>query len=279
MKLSRENAQIFVPDEAVSPFERVTHLGIGAHQDDLEILAYEAIEKCYSNKSKWFGGVTATNGAGSSRTGAYANYSDAEMAAERIREQNKAAYVGDYAFQAQLDFPSNILKDPSDQSCINDLVQIIEASKPEYVYMHNLADKHDTHIALATKCIAALRKSTHKPNKIYGVEVWRDLDWMNDEDKEILAADKRPNLAQTLIGLFDSQITGGKRYDLAIQGRRIANATFYASHESDDTEGMSYAMDLTPLINDESINIVDYTVSYIESFKNDVTNRINKFLE
>jgi hypothetical protein len=61
---------------------------------------------------------------------------------------------------------------------------------------------------------------------VLGCEVWRNLDWLLDEDKQGLPVDDRPNLAAALSGVFDSQISGGKRYDLAVQGRRLANATF-----------------------------------------------------
>jgi LmbE family N-acetylglucosaminyl deacetylase len=49
---------------------RITHLGIGAHQDDLEFMAFHGILACFRMRDdRWFGGVTCTNGAGSSRTG------------------------------------------------------------------------------------------------------------------------------------------------------------------------------------------------------------------
>ena len=43
----------------------------------------------------------------------------------------------------------------------------------------------------------------------------------------------RDNLAAAMNGVFDSQIAGGKRYDLATIGRRAANATFFESHATD----------------------------------------------
>ena len=41
MKLHRPNADIFIPDATPLPsaLSRTTHLGIGAHQDDLEFFA------------------------------------------------------------------------------------------------------------------------------------------------------------------------------------------------------------------------------------------------
>ena len=81
MNLTNPSASIYIPSGEVSEaaLPRITHLGIGAHQDDLEFMAFHGIEACYRQKEKWFGGITCTNGAGSSRTGLYRDYSDAEM--------------------------------------------------------------------------------------------------------------------------------------------------------------------------------------------------------
>ena len=66
MKLHNPTASIFIPDgkpqsEALS---LVTHLGIGAHQDDLEFMAFHGILACFARDDQWFGGVTCTDGAG-----------------------------------------------------------------------------------------------------------------------------------------------------------------------------------------------------------------------
>ncbi len=80
-----------------------------------------------------------------------------------------------------------------------------------------------------------------------------------------------------LSAVFDSQIVGGKRYDLAAEGRRLANATFSASHACDTYTALNYAMDLTPLM-DEKTDIAEYITGYIERFKQSVTQTIRKFL-
>ena len=155
MKLKNSSAQIFVPDgkSAVDTLKRITHLGIGAHQDDLEFMAFHGILECFANEAKWFAGVTCTNGSGSSRTGAYEKFTDAQMMAVRRTEQNNAAIVGQYGAMFQLDYPSSVIKSPTDPSLKNDLKEILAATQPEVVYTHNLADKHDTHIGVV---IAAL---------------------------------------------------------------------------------------------------------------------------
>ncbi|MFP4541109.1 MAG: hypothetical protein ACLFR7_05730, partial [Opitutales bacterium] len=72
-----------------------------------------------------------------------------------------------------------------------------------------------------------------RPERVLGCEVWRGLDWMPDDEKVPLDVSGNLELAQQLNGVFDSQIVGGKRYDLATIGRRRANATFLESHHAD----------------------------------------------
>ena len=88
--------------------------------------------------------------------------------------------------------------------------------------------------------IAAIRRCppAERPEKLYGCEVWRDLDWLTDEDKVVFDVSAHENLQAALLGVFDSQICGGKRYDLATLGRRRAHATYFASHGTDDATGL-----------------------------------------
>jgi hypothetical protein len=109
---------------------------------------------------------------------------------------------------------------------------------------------------------------------VYGCEVWRDLDWMVDEDKQVLPVSARSNVAASLVGVFDSQISGGKRYDLATAGRRLAHATYYASHGTDEESALTFAMDLTPLVRDKDLSIADYVVGFVDRFREDVARRL-----
>ena len=86
------------------------------------------------------------------------------------------------------------------------------------------------------RAIAALRmvRNETRPSKVYGCEVWRDLDWLPDAEKQALGVSERSNIAAALVGVFDSQVSGGKRYDLATAGRRLAHATYFASHGTDE---------------------------------------------
>ncbi len=135
MKFKNSTAEIFIPDgkSEAEAFSRITHLGIGAHQDDLEFMAFHGIVECYASDGKWFGGVTCTNGAGSSRTGAYEKFTDAQMMAARRTEQKQAATAGRYCVMIQLDYPSSAVKSSTDPSLPNDLQAILAATQPEVV--------------------------------------------------------------------------------------------------------------------------------------------------
>ncbi|MGA2037863.1 MAG: PIG-L family deacetylase [Bryobacteraceae bacterium] len=281
MKLSRPNVDIYVPDgmEQQGALERTTHLSIAAHQDDIELMAYHGVAECFGRADRWFTGVVVTNGAGSPRAGIYAPYTDLEMQQIRLREQRKAAYVGEYACQIQLGYSSGDVKNPPAEAVIEDLVRILEAAHPDVVYLHNLADKHDTHVSVSLRALAALRRLSPalRPGKVYGCEVWRDLDWLSDVDKQCLPVSERSNIAAALVGVFDSQVSGGKRYDLAAAGRRLANATYYASHATDTETGLTFAMDLTPLLRDTALAPAEYVCSHIDKFRADVADRLARF--
>ncbi|TFG71155.1 MAG: PIG-L family deacetylase [Anaerolineales bacterium] len=279
MNFRNQQAEIYIPDglDEKSALSRTTHLAIGAHQDDLEIMAIDGILQCFHHPNKWFTGVVVTDGSGSPRSGVYANYTDAQMMAVRMCEQKKAAEIGEYAAQLLLKYPSSAVKDGNNTDPVIDLTTCIQATQPQVIYTHNLADKHPTHVGVAVKVIRALRllPQNVRPEKLYGCEVWRGLDWLRDSAKVALDCSLKENLQTTLIGVFDSQISGGKRYDLATMGRRVANATYYASHGVDDAEGLTYAMDLTPLIYDVDLDIKLYVQTFIHQFSQDVDDLIS----
>lgn len=283
MKLNKPQAEWFIPDQkpVEEAVKRTTHMSIAAHQDDIEIMAYDGIVQCFGRDDKWFFGVVATDGSGSARDSIYKNYTDAEMIKIRKLEQKKAAFIGEFGALAFLDYPSKEMKDPANTQIIDEFAKLLLLAKPEILYTHNLADKHDTHIGVTTKVIKAIRTLDKKdrPKKVYGCEVWRDLDWMVDSEKVEFDVSAHPNIAAALVEVFDSQIVGGKRYDLATAGRRLSNATYATSHKVDRSQAMSYAMDLTPLIEHDDLDITTYITDYIDRFKKDVYDRIQKMLK
>jgi LmbE family N-acetylglucosaminyl deacetylase len=274
VRFIHDQAELFIPDglPAEQALARTTHLAIGAHQDDLEIMSIDGILECFQRDDKWFSGTVVTDGAGSPRAGLYADTTDEAMRVIRVKEQKKAAVVGEYSALALLGYPSRAVKDPSDLRPVQDLAALLSAAKPAVTYTHNLADKHPTHVAVALKTIAAIRSlpAADRPGRLYGCEVWRSLDWMLDEDRTVFDCSPREGLQMALLGVFDSQISGGKRYDLATMARRRAHATYADSHGVDALTGASYAMDLTPLIEDPSLDIAAFVAAFINRFADDV---------
>ncbi len=281
MKFSHSSADVFVPagGPPAEALAKVTHLCVGAHQDDIEIMAHAGIVDCLESTDKAFGGVVVTNGGGSPRTGVYEQLTDEQMQGVRRDEQRKAAELGHYAIQIQLAHPSAEVKKSKSTAVVADLKAIFEGCSPEVVYLHNPADKHDTHVAVLLRCLEALRALPleKRPMQVLGCEVWRDLDWLVDADKVALDAGRHPALAEQLLKVFDSQVTGGKRYDLATMGRRFANATFHTSHATDKVSGITWAMDLTPLVLDARLDVSAYTLAYLDRLRADVAARIAKF--
>ena len=282
MKLHQPTAEIFVPDRSAAEqaLSRTTHMGVGAHADDLEFMALDAILQCYQSSQNWFTGITATDGRGSVRANELARLTDEEVRAVRREEQNKAASLGEYSAMVSLDYSSAAVKQPSFRPILEDLTSLFTASKPAYVYTHNPADKHDTHVAVAIQVIQALRELPEalRPTAVYGCEVWRSLDWLVDEDKVTFDVSEGETISISLMGVFRSQLHGGKRYDLATLGRKRANATYLASHAADRATLLEYAMDLTPLVKDASRDIVDYVLGFVDRFAGDVKTRLWKQL-
>lgn len=278
---SSDAASVFVPDSVPvgDALNRTTALCFGAHQDDLEIMAYAPIVDCYGHDDKWFTGVTVTDGAGSPRSGVYAKYTDEQMKQVRAVEQKNAAAIGGYAAVVQLAHSSSAVKDAGNAAVAEDIARLIELCRPDVVYTHNLADKHDTHVAVALRVLAAVRSlpAEKRPARVISLEVWRGLDWLCDDDKLPLDTTGHPNLAAALLGVFDSQIAGGKRYDLAALGRRTANATFFASHAVDNCDSMSYGLDITALIDNPALTPAEFIQEYIRKFEAEILERIRRF--
>ena len=271
--------KIYVPDgtPVMEALARTTHLAVSAHQDDIEIMAYDGISRCFGKNDSWFTAVVLTDGAGSPRTGPYRDFTDEQMREIRKQEQVKAAVVGGYSALVMLEYPSSSVKDPGNKAVISELAEIFKVTKPQIIYTHNPADKHATHVAAALRVIGALRglPDDMLPEKLYGCEVWRSLDWVCDEDRVVFDVSGHPNIAAALIGVFDSQIAGGKRYDLAAAGRRMANATFHEYNAADASDALSFAIDMTPLITDPAIDICEYVTAFIERFRQDVAGNIS----
>lgn len=274
MNFSQPNAELFVPDgsEPDAAVARARRVVVGAHQDDVEFMGFPLIRDAFHDGAPEFGAVVMTNGAGSPRSGIYADCTDERMQAIRRLEQRQAAAVGRYAFVAQLQFPSKDLRNPQVATPTDELAALFAAMRPQVVMTHQLADKHDTHVATALRVVEALRRLPReaRPQQLLGGEIWRGLDWMPDREKVRLDAGGRDALACALMCVYDSQIAGGKRYDLATFGRRRANATYADPYHVDTLEQVALAMDLTPLLVQEDLDPAAYLRGLIDRFADEV---------
>ena len=251
--------------------QKVKYLCICAHQDDCEIMAVDGILKGYYSKKFSFALVVTTDGGGSARTGEFKDYTDEMMKAIRIKEQKEAAEIGRYNSLYLLGFSSKQVKE-NDENVVKNYVKIIKELKPEVIYTHSILDKHPTHVAVARQVIKALRElpKEDQPKVLYGCEVWRDLDWVNDNKKIGFDISRNVKLQKQLLNVFKSQIAGGKEYTKASMGRRYANATYYKSHEVDGAKLVSFAIDMTPLIKNPNLCVKKFALSFVEDLKQDI---------
>ena len=276
-------ARLYVPDglETASALRRCSHMGVGAHQDDLEIMAFHGVLECFDNPEDWFCGVTCTEGTGGPRKQELDHLSPEVVGALRNEEQDKAAKLGRYGAMIQLNYTSKDVKNADKSDVIASLLDLLHAVQPRVIYTHNPADKHDTHIGVVLAVLAAIRKmpAEQRPDKLYGCEVWQDLDWLLDDEKVRLDVSGNDQLAEELINCHVSQITPAKRYDLATIGRRRANATYSDSHSNTPGAHVTHAMDLTPLILDDAMSLQDFVVEKIRGFKQSVVNTLASQLQ
>lgn len=275
---NQANSEVYIPDgsQPALALSRTSHLCIAAHQDDIEIMAADGILQCYEKEDLHFTGCVVTDGHGSPRAGKFAEVSDDEMAQIRIEEQKEAARIGKYSAQVLLGYPSAEVKKAGNQKLKDDLKNLIRQTRPQVLYTHNLADKHNTHIAVLLRLLEALGElePSELPEKLIGCEVWRNLDWLPDDKKVIMDLSAHKDLQAQLVEVFVSQVQGGKNYTDAILGRRAANATFFASHSTDKASGLSFGMDLTPLLHDKNLSPEAYVLSLIADFENSVKDNL-----
>jgi LmbE family N-acetylglucosaminyl deacetylase len=275
---TQPNSEIYIPDGSNlnDALSRTTHLCIAAHQDDIEIMAVEGILLAFENPELHFTGCVVTDGHGSPRAGKFADVSDDEMAQIRVEEQKEAARIGKYSAQAFLGYPSAEVKKAGNQALKEDLKNLIRQTRPEVLYTHNLADKHNTHVGVLMRVLEALRELEPEelPKRLIGCEVWRNLDWMPDEKKVIMDISDHKELQAQLVDVFVSQVQGGKNYTDAILGRRVANATYLASHAVDNATGLSFGMDMTPLLKDKDMDPVEFVKTFLLEFQANVVGLI-----
>jgi len=277
MKFSQTQSNFYSPrgEDLRAALSTTTHLGIGAHADDLEFLAFPGISACYGHAKNRFSGVVVTDGAGSPRTGPFASVSNAEMIPQRQKEQRQAADLGKYASVIQLAHPSSAVQQADRSQVVAELTQILEIARPEVLYLHNPADRHETHIAVLLACLEALRKlpPSALPKEVYGCEVWGDLDWVPSSHVVRLPCPASEILGTSLLRCFQSQVEGGKRYDRAAVGRRHAQATFGNPTQPDSAEEVVLALDLRPLLQGKD-SLTEFLAPTLDLFRKQTLARL-----
>jgi len=250
-------------------------MAVAAHFDDVEFMAYSAIVESL-NSDNGFCAVVATDGSGSARSGKFADITDRQMVDIRAKEQIKAAQLGRYSRLDMLMYPSADIKkhNPQFEKSVADLILEL---KPTTVYTHNLFDKHPTHIAVSKAVVSAIRQLQfdNRPQSLIGCEVWRGLDFVCDQQKIAMDTSFDEEFAKNLFGTFESQIQGGKRYDKAVIGRWLANATFFESHIVDKKPKIAFAIDMTPLIKFDDMSFAEYVNMHIDMFRQQVLDNLN----
>jgi LmbE family N-acetylglucosaminyl deacetylase len=277
MELSSKAAAVFCPDGRShgDAFRSTRQLGVVAHADDLEIAAIKGILDCFDLPEPAFSGVVVCDGAGAPRQGPLSTLSPAEYRRLRAEEQQQAAIIGRYSAVIGLGHASSHVRGRA-EAVGRDLDEVFRHLAPEIVYTHSPVDAHDTHVAVLLELIEALRRCPlgRRPVRVIGCEVWRDLDWLPDARRVALDVGARAELQAELLSAFASQIGGGKRYDLAVMGRRRAHATFARSDEVDQTSGIAFGVDLTPLIEPGGPDVIDFTLGLVGALRDDVEARL-----
>jgi len=278
--LGHPQATVTVPDsiDSLAALERTTHLGIGAHPDDLEFMCWHPILECFDKGDSWFGGIIASDGRASPRLGRYADIEQAEMAQVRLKEQKHAAISGEYSVVVNLMYPElgRVMEAEGVTPLVEDLKNLIGRVRPKAVYTHNIMDKHRHHVLVSFCVVKALRELGFTPERFLGCEVWRGLDWLPDGDKVTFDVSAHQNLTNSLMGVYDSQISGGKRYDLATAGRKRTNATYFDPYHPDEAELLEFAVDLMPLLADPNMTPVEYARQLIGRFESEVVEGLEK---
>lgn len=251
---------------AVAAAETITDLVIGAHPDDVEDLGLHLIGAAVGRSDRAVAAIVVTDGAGSTRDGGEA-LPDEVLVATRRAEQRRAAEVGGYGLLLQLGYPSSAARGDGFAAVVSDLEAVVGAlPRVAEVVTHNPVDKHSTHLATVAAVVAALRtRADRRPGTFVGVEGWRDLDWLADDDKVRIDVSELGGLASSLWACFPSQL-GAKRYDLSAEGRRRANATLFEPRAGDAAEAVTVGVDLLPLLDDPALSLEAFVAGHIERF-------------
>jgi LmbE family N-acetylglucosaminyl deacetylase len=273
-------ALVHVPDGTApaAVLARTTDLAVVAHPDDLELALPGVILACRADPERSFTGVICTDGAGSVRP---EGMDPRDLVAVRAAEQRAAADMGAMGAVVLLGLASSTVGapagDPQRDAFVSTLLEVAEACEPTTVHTHNPADAHRTHVVVATATIDALRRLPvhQRPARVVGWEGWRDLDWLPADLRITDDLTGQEYEALDLARCHASQLAA-KRYDLAAQGRRRANATFAEARRADEAGELAVAIDLSAVLDDDS-EPAAVVLDAIDQFRRDVSEGLGRW--
>jgi glucosamine-6-phosphate deaminase len=238
---------------------KTTHVGVGAHQDDIEIMAGPMLLK---NKDHWMN-IIVTDGAASKSilNGMATELTPKQLTDMRQREQREAARETGTPV-IQLKYPSAAVNghmgEGKRQEAAFALGTLFSAMpKTEEVFGHNPIDKHATHLAVLAVQTAALRAAQHKNLKnVYAMEVWGGLTGIPEAQLSMFVVEDGRDLAaiNTLIGKYQSQIQGqGRDYAATTTARMVGHGGYVSNpHLNNPPEGMVIGLNITDFTKGES---------------------------
>jgi LmbE family N-acetylglucosaminyl deacetylase len=274
-------AAVHVPDATAmaAALSRTTDLAIVAHPDDLELSMPSVVLACRDDPGRHLTGVICTDGAGSVLPDGVT--SAEALVAMRADEQRAAADLGGLGALVLLGLPSGAVRaqtgEPNRARFITSLAELVRACRPVTIHTHNPADAHDTHVAVVTAVITAVRllPVEERPATLLGWAGWRDLDWLPGDVRVTGDLTGHEEAAMALAACHASQL-GPKRYDLGAQGRRRANATFAEARQRDAATEVSLAMDLGATLA-EGTDPAEAVLGAIDRFRAEVAGALRQW--
>lgn len=243
--------------------EGITDLMVLAHPDDAEIAAPDVIDECRKDPTRKLGVVIVTDGQGAGRKGEYADFTNADMAAERLQEQVRAAMAGKYEFLSMLgeiDKKSH----PVDENSAAQNIYAIMRNCPnlERVITHNPFDHNGNHRNVMSATIGAINmlppEMQDNIRNVRGAEIWKEISWVGSQYiMQIPLTEDQMHLQTSVLGIHQSQTIGSQNYIPAVLGRQRARATFESGPHR-GAPGLLLALDLSSLIGRQAIPLEEY---------------------
>ena len=227
-----------------------------AHSDDLEFGCPHAVIESLKNPDRNLGVVIVNDGSGPPYGASYSKMSPQEIIDVRIEEQFAAARAGKYEFAAMLSHPSSQTRPilntvpQINEKLVAEMIEIIETTQPEVLYTHNPWDMHPSHIAVLKHLLCALRHTKHKPQGLFGGEVWGPLDRVPAPYLQVWDCTEFEDLLEELLRYFVSQNVI-KSYDRNVPARRRTLAKLYHPHNDTGCNSVHLGVDMRLILTGE----------------------------